>query len=139
MIDKAGAIPGAVTLEALKFMGARPRQVDEKPISIQWSPSVLTSDDTTAGPLPAQYKISPWLSTDVQNVSHLGVYWYIEQLFGALEYQVELEVQFEFKKPFLANVISQTHALAATPAVKNLSRDGVVDTIAGGDDTELTH
>lgn len=134
MIDKAGSIPLAVTLESLKFMGARPRQVDEKPVFIQWAPSVLTSDETTAGPLPAQYKVSPWLSTDVPNVAHYGAFWYIEQLFGALEYQVELEVQFEFKKPLWTGTESSVPSVGYRAAILNNSPDG----IEGGGDEQVS-
>jgi len=119
-----------INLEGLKAMGARPRQIDEKPISISWSPTVLTVDETLAGPLPAQYKTSPWLATSVPNVAHLGVYWYVEQQFGALQYQAEIEVQFEFKKP-LWDSVSATPAKGVVMAPLDGSPDGVV---GGGDE-----
>lgn len=129
MLDKAQAIPLAINLEGLKQMGARPRQVDEKPISISWSPTVLTEDETTVGPLPSQYKTSPWLSSDVQNVLHNGVYWYVDQQFapvGGIAYQAEIEVQFEFKKPLWKAEEGAPLALTAKVAVENNSADGVV-------------
>lgn len=139
MLDKSQAIPAGVTLEALKQMGARPRQVDEKPISIEWSPSVLTEEQTLGGAIPAQYKISPWLNTNNANlgafvpsaVQHNGLYWYVEQLFlGGTQYEVELEVQFEFKKP-LWPVSSSVSATGVQLAPLDNSSDGIV----GGPDS----
>lgn len=131
MIDKSGSIPVGINLDGLKAMGARPRQVDERPITVGWTPSVLTVDETLAGPLPAQYKISPWLSTDVPNVAHLGLYWYVDQMFGGgTQYQAEIEVQFQFKKP-LWNAVSTITAQPCVPAVRDDSPDGIV---GGGDE-----
>lgn len=130
MLDKAQAIPIGINLEGLKQMGARPRQVDERPISIAWAPTVLTVDDTLAGPLPAQYKTSPWLSSDVANVAHNGVYWYVDQQFGGgTFYQAEIEVQFEFKKP-LWGTVSSMPAVGVVVAQLDNSSDGIV----GGND-----
>ena len=47
-------------------------------------------------------------------VDHLGVYFYVDQQIGVAQpYTVEVEVQFEFKKSFIANAVSQVHALPA--------------------------
>lgn len=129
MLDKAQAIPVGINLEGLKQMGARPRQVDEKPISISWAPTVLTVDETLAGPLPAQYKTSPWLSSDVQNVAHNGVYWFVDQQFpvgGGTQYTAEIEVQFEFKKP-LWKAESGMIARGVSMAIEDGSADGIVN------------
>lgn len=142
MIDKSGTLSTSVTLENLKGMGARPRAMDEKSITVSWAPSVLTTTATSLAPtvqLPNQYKISPWLSTtdDVQSatfvpssVSHLGIYWGAFAALAGTEdpitYDVEVEVQFQFKKP---NVTVLPGAPAATPAVfaqQNASVDGIV-------------
>lgn len=136
MLDKAQAIPIGINLEGLKQMGARPRQCDEKPIVISWAPTVLTEDETLAGPLPSQYKTSPWLSSDVQNVLHNGVYWYLDQQFppvGGMQYQVEIEVQFEFKKPLWKAVEGGPTAIGVQVAPLNNSPDGVV---GGGDELQ---
>lgn len=128
MIDKGESLPPNPTLEALKQMGARPRQCDNKPISISFAPAVLTVDDAQAGALPSQYKVSPWLSTDADTVLHNGLFWYIEQAFppqGGTQYFVEIEVQFEFKR---AKTIADPQAPAAIGtkmAVLDLSPDGV--------------
>lgn len=100
MIDKSGALPLATTIDMLKQMGARPRQIDNKPTSVSWTPAVLTEEETLGGAVAAQYKLSPWLSVNAPNVQHRGIYWFVEQLFaGGTQYEVEMEVQFEFKKP----------------------------------------
>lgn len=132
MLDKAQAIPIGINLEGLKQMGARPRQVDEKPISIAWSPTVLTADETLAGPLPAQYKTSPWLSSDVPDVQHNGVYWYVDQQFPAApagtQYTAEIEVQFEFKKPLWSTQsVGGPIAQKVSAAVEDSSPDGIVN------------
>lgn len=148
MIDKAGAIPTNISFEGLKMMGAKPRSLDEKTLKIGWRPSVLEQSLTAGGAVPtaqgAKYLISPWLNTNATSVGtpwtpstvdHLGVYWYVEQIAGAASpYQVEIEVQFEFKKPLISNALAPTNAIAVAPAQLNVSEDGVVDVRPGGDD-----
>jgi len=147
MIDKSGSISTNSTLEALKNMGARPRALDEKPITVSWAPSILTADATatTAGLAiaAAQYKISPWLSTQslpgnpgifvASSVDHFGLYWYVDSLLGGqtITYTVEMEVQFQFKKPLL---VLNTSSYSAIPAVSSLSYDNSSDGIADGRD-----
>lgn len=153
MIDKAGALPTNITFAGLKSMGARPRALDENPISTVWRPSVLTVDMIQGGVgaavgQGAQYKVSPWLNTNANSVSpgawvassvdHLGIYWYVDQLAGNKQpYSVEIEVQFEFKKPLLGDAVGQFNAVGGQPAQRNASRDGYVDVLPGGDDQEL--
>lgn len=102
-IDKAGVLGPATTLEQLKQMGSRPRVCDNKPALLSWRPSVLTDMDSLGGAVPSQYKISPWLNTSSQTVFHRGLFWFLDQtntgLVTGTPYQVELEVQFQFKKP----------------------------------------
>lgn len=145
MIDKSGSVPTNITLEGLKQMGARPKQLDEKNLVVQWSPSVLESVMYASGGVGAasssKYKISPWLTTTADNVSpgafvpnavdHLGIYWYVDQaLTQGYQYTVECEVQFEFKKPLASGFIGTTHATPAIVATLNDSPDGIV---GGGD------
>lgn len=143
MIDKSGAIPTNITLEGLKQMGARPRALDEKPLYVSWAPAVLQQELTSGGAAPtsqgAAYKISPWLNTsnvsvdspwNPSTVDHLGVYWYLEAQ-GAGQpqtfyYEIDVEVQFEFKKPLITRSVSTTHAVAVKLAVENDSSDGIV-------------
>lgn len=126
MLDKAQALPANPTLETLKQCGARPRACDNTPISIHWSPTVLTVDEG-AGLLPSQYKTSPWLSTDTNNVYHNGVFWFLEQQFGGpFNYLIDIEVQFEFKKPRWIVQPSAPAAIGIKPAVEDASPDGIV-------------
>lgn len=119
MIDKSGSIPTTVNIEGLKQMGARPIALDEKPIHVSWSPSVLTAAGATTSDVftGTDYKISPWLSTNADvtstsfspsTVAHLGLYWIADQSLTPDKdffYTVDVEVQFEFKKPIWQNVV----------------------------------
>lgn len=136
MIDKAGAIPDNFTLEGLKQMGARPHSFDENPVHATWRPSVLTEDLNLAGAASAtQYKVSPWLSTNANatnpgawapsTVAHQGIKWYIEEPSGsATAVQMEVELQFQFKKPLMPS-LSAVPALGLQYAVIDASPDGV--------------
>lgn len=142
MIDKSGSIPANVTLEGLKQMGAKAHRFDEKPFTISWRPSVLTGDATAPGVLGAsQYRISPWLSTAARPldvpwapsvVDHLGIFWYVEQLFnGTVQYNAEIEVQFQFKKPLMVTSPGAPMATKTVVATIDDSSDGIV----GGPDS----
>jgi len=140
MLDKAGAIPNTATLENLKQMGAKPRRLDDKTITVSWRPSVLTADLTAAGigaVAGSQYKISPTLSTNANAgnpaaawapsvVDHLGLYWFVEQVNGVgNQYAVECEIQFQFMRP-LVTTTGQQMATELPYAVKDGSPDGIV-------------
>lgn len=145
MIDKSGSLPTNITLEGLKALGAKPRQLDENNRTVSWSPSVLEAAMYQGGGAGAtsasKYKISPWLTTTAQvvnpgvfvasGIDHLGLYWYVEQTpAGAgFQYSCEVEVQFEMKKP-LTNLIGNTEAIPSVVATLNDSPDGIV---GGGD------
>nr|QXP07609.1 MAG: putative capsid protein [Arizlama virus] len=143
MIDKSGAIPTNVTLEGMKQMGAKPRALDEGKRTISWKPSVLThvrdSPSTTLPGQAAQYKLSPWLSTNSSTevaswapstVEHLGVYWMVEASAQGSPppffYEVDVEVQFEFKGPLVARATGMVNAVELRPATLNDSPDGIV-------------
>lgn len=145
MIDKSGAIPTNVSLEGLKAMGARPKQLDEKNITISWRPSVLEAvmyaPGAPAASTASKYKISPWLSTQAgaeipgafvpSGIDHLGIYWYVDQLVASgAQYTCEVEVQFQFKKPLAPYNVGAPQAIKAVAATENDSADGVV---GGGD------
>lgn len=142
MIDKSGSIPTGVTLEGLKQMGAKPRALDEKPITVGWSPSVLTTDMQQGGPAGAvqssQYKISPWLATSLvpvnnvwnpNSIDHLGIYFMVEQAFAnaVTSYELEIEVQFEFKKPLWTAVAQAESAIVPVAFTKDGSKDGILN------------
>jgi len=136
MVDKAGTLVNP-SLEDLKQMGAKPRRFDESPISFSWRPSVLTADNAVVGGVVAsQYKISPWLSTNAapltagpwapSTIDHLGIFWYIDQPAGNQQFFVELEVQFQFKKPFNAGSSgARVPSKGVEVAPLDLSPDGI--------------
>lgn len=142
MIDKSGSLATNSTLEALKQMGARPKVLDEKPITVAWAPSVLT-DQLTSSPVlasqPAAYKVAPWLSTQSftgnpgayvgSSVDHFGLYWYAYSLNGGttVQYNVEIEVQFQFKKPLLVLTTSSYNAIPCVIPIRDNSSDGIAD------------
>lgn len=120
IVDKAGVFsPTTFTWYQLKQAGARPRALDEKDITITFSPAVLSEMEGGPGALASSYKVSPWLSTNVDNVSHRGIFWVVNQIFGtALSYQCEMEAQFEFKKPVWSGSSSQTSPPAEQVVIK---------------------
>lgn len=140
MIDKSGSLPDNITLEEMKQMGAKAHAFDEKPFTISWRPSVLTGETSAPGVLSsAQYKVSPWLSTSANplvnpwvpsTVDHLGVLWYVEQLFAPAEgvvYNAEVEVQFQFKKPLMPASEGAVSAKKVELAQRDNSPDGIVN------------
>lgn len=145
MIDKSGSLPDNIQLEQLKQMGAKAHAFDERPFTISWRPSVLTGDTTAPGVLTsAQYRISPWLSTSANpmvnpwapsSVDHLGIFWFVEQLFAPEEgivYNAEVEVQFQFKKPLMNPSAAGVVAKGVEVAQLDNSPDGIV----GGPDSQ---
>jgi len=140
MIDKGASIPTGTTLEGLKNMGAKPRTFDEKPISVTWTPAVLTSSQSLLGDVASAYKLSPWLNTNSTPdsaswnpslIQHNGIFWYMyTQSIPLVAYTMEVEVQFEFKKPLLDRPLTTTLAVALPYAVMDASPDG----IEGGSD-----
>lgn len=145
MIDKNGSIPDTVTLEGLKQAGARPRALDEKPISVFFKPAVLGESRINAGiPQASTYVVSPWLSTaqnptspgawNPSEVSHQGIKWYIEQAGAVQKVYVEIEIQFKFVKPLFPTLAAQP-AVGLQYAVLDNSPDG----IEGGQDGQTVH
>lgn len=145
MIDKSGSIPENPTLEALKQMGAKPINLDEKPIKISWRPSVLEGATDGANVVSAKYRVSPWLSTAREPlqlppgtawspslINHLGIFFYVDQVFlSGTQFQCELQVELQFKKPLVKFAPQTNVAVKVTPALLDSSPDGIV----GGNDT----
>lgn len=140
MIDKGASIPTGTTLEGLKNMGAKPRTFDEKPISVTWTPAVLTTSQSLLGDVASQYKLSPWLNTNSTPdsaswnpslIQHNGIFWWMySQSVPTVAYSMEVEIQFEFKKPLLDRPMTTTLAVTLPYAVMDASPDG----IEGGSD-----
>lgn len=135
IIDKNGAVPDNITLEALKAMGAKPVPFDEKPLRVTFKPATLAEELNLAGANSAAgYKVSPWLTTNgnatnvgawaPSTVAHQGIKWYVEQAGGNTQINLDVEVQFEFCKPLLPT-LAAVPALGLTYAKLDASPDGV--------------
>lgn len=127
MINKSGSIPTNPTIDNLRAMGAKPVRLDERVITVEWRPSVLQENAGTVGGVGSGYKISPWLSTNANanapglwqpsTVNHLGIYWIVQrpgtlpQGMAELSYDVQLTVDFQFKKPLVKTTSSAPSAL----------------------------
>lgn len=113
MYDKNNAIPTNATSDTLYSMGAKPHRMDDKNLVFAWKPSVLNTSLGQAGATTsADVLTRPWLSTNAnaQNpgaawapstIAHLGCVWYVTKINAqdALEYTVDVEVVFQFRKP----------------------------------------
>lgn len=126
MIDRTRSLQYITGAYQLKQMGAKARRVDDKVVTFQYRPSVLTNV-LQDGPAPqasefAEYKISPWLpcrdldtaSPNVWNpstVDHQGAVFIVENMAGVGSQQVpcsiEYVVEFEFKKPAIAVTVAE--------------------------------
>lgn len=133
MMNKSAAIPTGLTLEGLKQLGARPRAFDERPLNTTWSPTVLNDSQNNLGSVAASYRVSPWLITNLAPdsvgwspsfVQHNGIMWYMETPGVVQQIYVEIECQFEFKKP-LIDISPAAPALTLAYAVLDASPDGV--------------
>lgn len=135
IIDKSGSMPDNFTLEGLKQAGARPIALDEKPLSVRWTPAVLNETLNAAGAGSASgFKVSPFLVTNGNAtnpgpwipsiVSHLGLKFYIEQAGAVQTTTVEIEVQFQFVKPIWP-ALAAGNALPMVYAIPDASPDGV--------------
>lgn len=114
MIDKAQAIPLNATIATLRSMGAKPRRFDDKNVYVTYAPAVQGSVwDGGAATVPSMPRTSPWLSTNAtpdgawnpNTIDHGGLFYYLDAGVlpgdGQYEFSVELEVQFEFRKPLI--------------------------------------
>lgn len=113
MIDKSNSIPTNATADTFFSMGARPRRMDDKNLTYLWYPTALTADITAPGAVVAsQLRTRPWLSTNANsgnpgavwqpsNVDHLGCAFYVTKINPAdtIQYTVDVEVVFQFRKP----------------------------------------
>lgn len=114
MVDKKGVVPTNFTVDTLTSMGALPRRFDDKLKKILWAPAVLQSsltDPLALSTAAAAANISPWLPTNnspgttgayvPSDVDHLGVSWFVYVPNGStpIQYDVDIFVDFEFRKP----------------------------------------
>jgi len=125
MIDKAQSLPLNTTLATLRSMGAKPRRFDDKDIVVSWAPGVqlAVNAGALAGTL-SKPMISPWLSTNANpdaswtpsSTDHAGIYFQLDAGVlpgdGTYEYGVEVECQFQFRKPMLPIAANEESVLA---------------------------
>lgn len=127
MINKSGSIPTNPSAENLRQMGAKPIRFDDRVIKVDWRPSVLQENAGVLGDVGSGYKVSPWLSTNANanspglwqpsTVNHLGIYFTVQRPgtlpadFAELSYDVQITVDFQFKKPLVKTDPSQPAAL----------------------------
>lgn len=132
MVDKAGALPSTTSIQQLKDMGAKPRKFTRNLITA-WKPGVnfATSNDDSAITLATGVKITPWLMTNKapdqigwapNDTDHKGLYWFMETAGlpgdGTYEYDAEVEVVFEFKKPLAQPTAGAVPATRVSTLVK---------------------
>lgn len=112
IIDKRGAVTSAPTIAQMEQMGAKSYRFDNRNIRVSYKPSVsLLAVDNPGTANPGVQRTSPWISTNqsvngpwtASQVDHRGI-WFVMDA-GALpgdgtyEYSVDVEVQFQFRKP----------------------------------------
>lgn len=131
IIDKLNSFPPGTNLQSLRDAGAKPIRFDDKIVTITWRPSVLTETYGQANPA-AQYKISPWLSTNASagtanpfaysSIDHFGLTWQVNVLAspGYGDLQAELTLDWEFRRP-LVNVAPTGQLVEGPPAVSTRS------------------
>lgn len=139
--DKAGVLPTNTSIQQLKEMGCKPHKFTKNTI-IAWKPgvSIATGNADNALTLNTGVKISPWLMTNkapqqagwvANDTDHKGLYWFMETAGlpgdGTYEYDAEVEVVFEFKKPLGQTNANQPAAVKVSSLRKKITNpDGTV-------------
>lgn len=125
MIDKAQTLPLGTTIATLRAMGAKPRRFDDKDVIVSWAPGVqMAANSGVLVSTLSKPMVSPWLSTNAtpdaawtpNTVDHAGIYFVLDTGAlpgdGAYEYGVEVECQFQFRKPLLPIAAGEEHVPA---------------------------
>lgn len=120
-IDKTGALNDFTSVAQLVQTGCKPKRMDDKNLIVKFAPGVLAyvRDAVQATNPWSQLKVSPWLTTNKNNltsvswaassVDHLGIAWFVEQIGtgGAVTtYSLRQIVHFEFRKPLVLTTAS---------------------------------
>lgn len=131
MIDKAQTLPANTTLATLRSMGAKPHRFDDKSVVVSWSPGVqIAANNGALAASLVKPLISPWLATNAtpdaawtpSGVDHAGIFYQLDA--GALpgdgqyEYGVDVEVQFQFRKPLMIVAAGENDVLAKDPITR---------------------
>lgn len=134
-IDVAGSLPTSTSITQLKEMGCKPVRFT-KNLTRAWAPGVQlgTSNAVGAAILATKPLISPWLMTnktvdtlgwDANDTDHFGLYWYMETAGlpgdGTYEYDAEVEVGFEFRKPLAQPPVGQSQAISVQSLRKGVN------------------
>jgi len=121
LVNKSDTLNSVINgFDGLRDAGVKPRRLDEKTITITWSPTVAQGVSLSEGNNTqsyATYRTSPWLSTNANvmlpggvttwaasTVPHLGLIYGVEQEYvgnDVLPYSVEICVYAQFKKPLI--------------------------------------
>lgn len=123
-VDRTRNLTNIRTAQEFKALGCKPRRVDDKIVMFQWKPSVLnptidSAPDAAVASVFNQYKISPWIRTrdetgglgvwNPDTTDHMGLVFLVENSGGAgVQFKVELVVEFEFCKPSLPTILTET-------------------------------
>lgn len=114
LIDKARANNGLQTLDGFKQAGCKPLRFDDRTLTVKYKPAVLvdTYDANMSGGIPSRKLVSPWLSTNDNNVAvpgsasfspsqvdHNGIRWIVDGSLDNPTYEIERIVHIEFRKP----------------------------------------
>lgn len=113
MIDRSNAIPTTADANTLLSLGCKPHRFDDKNIVVAWKPATILGAYTAPGVNQAnQISVCPWLSTNANAfnpgiawapsaVDHLGLVFYVSKINVAddIQYYVDMEVVFQFRKP----------------------------------------
>lgn len=134
-IDKAGALPSTTSITQLKEMGCKPVRFTKNQVRA-WAPGVQlgTSNAVGTAVLPTKPLISPWLMTnktvdtagwDVNDTDHFGLYWFMETAGlpgdGTYEYDAEVEIGFEFRKPLAQPTTGAPEAIRVQSLAKGIN------------------
>jgi len=114
MVDRAGVVKPGASLGQLQAMGATPKRFDDKNIIVKYKPGVLNSVETSLAGATNYTRpmISPWLATmndptsplyNPSTVQHRGMWFILDAKGlpgdGTYEFDVDIEVNFQFRKP----------------------------------------
>lgn len=137
-LDRGNAIPTNATVQTMLDMGCRPMRFDDRNIVKTYRPAVLIGADGPGAILAAsQIKVSPWLSTNAfaglpgaawspSLIDHTGCAFVVTKqnpLTPTLNYQMDVEVVFCFRKPLWSANASQE-----PPLTNSIMGDQVVPT-----------
>lgn len=127
-MNKFNSVPTNANLQTLLDMGCRPIRFDDKNIIRAWKPVVLLGSDVAAlAAVNAQKPMTtPWLSTNnnaqnpgavwaPSNVEHLGCLFIVQKpnpLTPTINYVLDVEVVFQFRRPLSTVGDSTTPAIS---------------------------